>query len=1376
MLQKRPLVCKFDRMSIRHLILFVFLQLFAFLVKGQDKSIIKPITPQVHAGIKLTENKGQWDSKILFRAQIDGGAVFVEKNKLVFNLFNKKLLHQNHALGVLKKPAKNDKITGHAYQVEFLNSSPQVQTEKLQMGTDYENFFLGNDKRKWQSEVKNYRQVWLKNLYPGIDYELFTAGNGLKYNFHVKPGADPGKIQLKYTGVSNLKIKDSALIIKLDINEIIEHKPYAYQIIDDNVVKVPCLYKLTNGILTYSFPSGYNKSVALVIDPLLIFSAQIGSPADNFGMTATYDNQGNLYSSGVVYDVGYPTSFGAYDLTFNNPFGSGWTDVFVTKYNSTGSALLYSTYLGGSGTEVASSLIVDSNNNLCLYGATSSPNFPMLATSAYSTFIGGPSFGMWSNGIVFCGGTDIYIAKFNATGTSLLGSTFYGGTGNDGLNYMTTLTTNTQPAPGACMSNYLTNPNYDSLQVNYGDQFRGEIQLDSQNNIYIVSSTRSGNIPMIGGFDNTLNGGQDALIAKFNSSLSSLIFSSYIGGSDNDVGNGIFVTSTNEIYVTGGTTSSNFPGTAGGHQSNYQGGRSDGFLCYINSTGNTLVQSTYIGTSSYDNSFFVQCDAQGFPYVYGQSNGNMPVIVPANATTIYSVTNTHQFISKYNVALTSKLLSTVFGSSTTGFDISPSAFAIDECNNNIYLSGWGGNINTGPAINNMPLLNATQGTTTGYDFYLMALSANAGSLLYGSYFGGNTSQEHVDGGTSRFDRRGVIYQSVCAGCWGLQDFPITPFTWPCPSSPTCPNPNASSLCNNGVFKIDFLLQNPTATINSNTISGCPPLTVNFTNVNPGTGFIWHFGNGNTNSVTPNPVFTYTNPGTYTVSLVVYDSTNFCVNKDSTTQIITVHPKPQASFVPSVAPCTNSFAAQNTSTGSVSYVWNFGDASGTTTVVNPAHTYTANGTYTVSLIATNAQGCKDTLRQPVSVFIFNPVATSSAVICRGDNAALLATGGTGYTWTPSSGLSGANTPSPFASPNTTTIYTVTIEHNGPTPPCVANLITTVQVNPTPTASFSYTYNPCGGGVSFVDLSSPDVIAWSYTMAPNATYTVQHPYHFYPNGGIQTVVQEVYNSFGCRDTAVRVINVPVPPPLGINGNSIICNGSSAQLNATGGISYTWVPATGLNLTTVANPVASPTTSTTYSVIITTSNNCAFMLSTHVTVYYLSSSPVTASASPPGVVKGDPVILTYNGSAGSNVSWFPANLVNPKTGYTVTAVPDRPTTFTAVVTNGPCREYAYVFVDVFIPGCIEGDAFVPNTFTPNGDGQNDVLYVRGLKVDEVYFAVYNRWGEMVFETTDKSKGWNGMYKDKPADVGVFGWYLKVKCYNGEETFRKGNVTLIR
>jgi gliding motility-associated-like protein len=140
------------------------------------------------------------------------------------------------------------------------------------------------------------------------------------------------------------------------------------------------------------------------------------------------------------------------------------------------------------------------------------------------------------------------------------------------------------------------------------------------------------------------------------------------------------------------------------------------------------------------------------------------------------------------------------------------------------------------------------------------------------------------------------------------------------------------------------------------------------------------------------------------------------------------------------------------------------------------------------------------------------------------------------------------------------------------------------------------------------------------------------------------------------------------------------------------------------------------------------------------------------------------------------LPAGSTTPATGYTVIAYPDRPTTYTAVATSGACKEITTVSVEAYSAGCIDNDVFVPNTFTPNGDGKNDILFVRGIKVDEVYFAIYNRWGEKVFDTNDKSKGWDGIYKGRPADVGVFGWYLKVKCINGEESFRKGNVTLIR
>lgn len=1355
------------------------------------------VTPHVNPSLKFTENLGQWDNRILFRAQLDGGALFVEKNCLTFNFYDKKKLRDIHLGGFEKKLYKDYNILFHAYKVYFDGCNSDLKTEKAQKGLDYENFFIGKDPSKWKGNVSNYHQIWLRNLYNGIDYEAITSTMGMKYNFHLKPNANAQNIKLRYEGVNKIKLKDGAVTIQLEVNTIVEQQPYAYQIINGVIKQVSCKYKLNNNVLSFDFPNGYDKNYELVIDPVLVFAAQSGSLADNFGMTGTFDLQGNLYSGGTIFGSGYPFVTGSYSNVFNGPAAYGNTDIVLTKYNATGNVLLFSTYMGGSGTEVVTSLIVDKANNLYLYGATGSTNFPITPGAAYPTFAGGQNIGFISNGSVFLGGTDMYIAKFNPTGSALVGSTYYGGTGNDGLNYLEGISPYTYATTCCPVSTAITNiTNYDSLQTNYGDTYRGEIQLDTLNNIYIASSTRSSDIPIVGGFDNTLGGKQDAIIAKFNTNLTSLVYSSYLGGSKIDCGNGLFVMPNFEVFVTGGTCSSNFPVTAAAHSTLYNGGKTDGFLTKVIASGTNIVigESTFIGTSLYDNSFFVQCNVAGQPHVYGQSSGNMP-IVNSGTMVPYNNPNTHQFITKFNNSLSTKLMSTVFGSNTSNMDISPSAFAVDECNGNIYLSGWGGNILTGPAMGGMPIFNPTQGTTTGYDFYLMALTPNAGNLLYGSYFGGGTSQEHVDGGTSRFDRKGVIYQSVCAGCASSctliaapnlftctpnQDFPHTNLTWPCPTTSNCATPNLSGNCNNGVFKIDFKFQNTVATLNTNTISGCPPLTVNFTNGTPGTGYTWYLGPGNTTSTTLNPVLTFTNPGTYTVSLVVQDTTK-CIKKDSAVKIITVHPRPTSAFTATVAQCTNTLTATNTSTAANTYVWNFGDATATSTLANPTHVYASSGNYTITLIATNSFGCKDSIKQPVTVFVFNPGVASGSIICSGESATLSASGGTSYTWSPSAQVSNTSIANPAVNPTTTTIYTVTIFNNTAGNNCLRTLTTNVIVNPKPTADFNYSLNPCGGGVTFNDLSTANITAWQWTLSPTATSTLQNPYNFYPTGGSNSVTLIATNADGCKDTVVQVLPVAIPPPVGVSGASTICKGLSAQLTATGGVSYVWTPTLTLDLPYTANPSATPTISTQYSVVITTSvivggSPCQFLLTTSVNVSQLSSTPISAVANPVIVTTGSTTTLTYIGDPGAIVTWLPPGSTMPGFGYTVTAHPDRPMTYTAVATLGACKETATVNVEAYTAGCLDGDVFVPNTFTPNGDGKNDILFVRGIKVDDVYFAVYNRWGEKVFETTDKTKGWDGIYKSRPADVGVFGWYLKVKCVNGEENFQKGNVTLIR
>ncbi|MCC6372743.1 MAG: gliding motility-associated C-terminal domain-containing protein, partial [Bacteroidia bacterium] len=984
----------------------------------------------------------------------------------------------------------------------------------------------------------------------------------------------------------------------------------------------------------------------------------------------------------------------------------------------------------------------------------------------------------YMNGTAFNNGTDIFIGKFNASGTALLASTYLGGSDNDGVNHVNH-TTLIQVGPNTYANEYVT----DSLQYNYGDQYRGEIQVDISNNIYITSSTRSNNFPTANAYDNTLGGKQDAIVAKLNPSLSQLLYCTYLGGTKNESGNSLIVNSAFEVYATGGTCSTDFPVTTGAYSTSYNGGIADGFLARLNSTGNQLLQATYVGTPSYDQSYFVQQDKYDRVYVYGQSLGGMPVMSTQPPATPYNNPGRHQFITRFHKNLSNITLSTVFGSSTTRVDISPSAFAVDKCNN-IYLSGWGGNIlNNLSPMSGMPLLQPTQGTTTGYDFYFMGLDSSAVQLKYGSYFGGGTSREHVDGGTSRFDPRGKIYQSVCAGCGGNQDFPVTNGAWP----NTPPNPNHAFNCNNGVVKLDFQLQMSISTINTNTLAGCSPLAVTFTNatppLNPGATFKWYFGNLLTNTTSSTPSYTFVNPGTYTVSLVVNDNLT-CNKKDSSVTYVTVLPTPTANIALNYTQCTNSVALSGSGSGNLGtnpYSWNFGDNSTTSNLSSVSHTYVNNGLYTISFEVTDAAGCKATKTTTVNIFDFQPAVAASPSICYGKNVTLNASGGTTYTWLPAGSLNNNQLASPVATPTANTVYTITVNNNSPGYVCARSLTTQVLVYPTTTTNLTYTLNPCGGGVNFADKSKNDVTNWNWKLTGTKTSTIANPYYFYTTGGTYTVTLETSNVFGCKSSKDTIVVVPPPEVVTATGTLEICRGDKAQLNATGGIAYQWSPGTTLDFPATANPVASPTLSTEYSVAITTTRSafgkeCEYILTANVDVVVLSNTPVKAKAEPVLIVTGNSSTLSYLGDAGARVTWLPLNSTSPASGYTVSAKPDKPTTYTVLVNKGPCTETVLVHVDAYTEGCLTNDVFIPNTFTPNGDGNNDLLFVRSLKVSELYFTIYNRWGEMVFETKDKTTGWDGRYKGRDVDVGVYGWYLKAKCVNGEETFLKGNVTLIR
>lgn len=1521
------------------LLFFVFSSLCSF---GHEH-------PETKASlIRFTENKNQWEGFIKYKAQLDGGALFLQANRLTYHFYDKDTYRSMHA----NPKVKAKEVKTHWFHVNFLNSNSGVALKSNTPSSDYNNYFIGNDKSKWAGNVKNYKEVVYEDLWKGIDLQMIGNDNSIKYNFYVAPGSKVSDIQLNYEGVKSIKLKNKTLLIATTINEIVEHKPYAFQFVNGVKKEVPCNFKLKGTTLSYEFPKGYDENYELVIDPVLVFACSSGSTADNFGMTATYDEEGNLYSGGTVFDVGFPTTTGVFDSTYNSVVQYGQTDIVITKYDSSGIFLRYSTYIGGAvDAEVVNSLIVDANNNLYMYGITSSDDFPLSATAYDQSFNGGKRNRYYYNGAFFEHGTDIFISKLNSTGTLLLGSTFIGGSENDGLNYTvdSSFVGNILPYGGVYQ------PVYDSLFRNYGDQNRGEIQLDNVGNVLLVSTTRSTDFPIMNGFDNTLNGVADAVVMKFTPDLSTLTWSTYFGGSSMESGNAICVDADNNVFITGGSCSNNLAITSAAYQPAYAGGKADGYIAKIKFDGTQLLHATYLGTNSYDQCFFVQLDNSSNVYVFAQSQGNMSVV---NAG--YSNANGHMVVAKLDSTLGNLLMLTKFGNGTPTINISPSAFLVD-CANNIYLSGWGGNIITGPVTTNMPLTaNAHQSSTDGYNFYLMVLSPNAGSLLYATYFGGPQSREHVDGGTSRFDKKGIIYQSVCAGCGGQDDFPVTPGAWP--TSILGANINAADSvynwqtgaydakgCNNGTFKFNFEYAIPVAQITTSSTSGCTPLTVNFTNTSISTvQYLWNFGSNDTTSSVNNPIRTFTTPGTYTVMLLAKN--NSCFNVwDTALVTVTVYPKPTIAYIPSIVPCTDTFNFVNTSSilsGTISHEWSFGDNT-FSSVEDPSHVYAPLGTYTTSLVVTSDKGCRDSLKIPVQTLIrpdsvgpgisycpesaipyqlfstggttyqwtpsagltnttiSNPIATPtvttnylvtiSEVDWGGNNCAstdtvsivihpkpivayapvivpctdsfnfvnnssiasgtisyawsfgdntfsgleepahtysplgtyttslivtsdkgckdslsiplqttirpdsvglgisycpdfaqpyqLFATGGTSYQWSPSAGLSNSTISNPFATPGSTTNYVVTIsETDWGGNACTSIDTVKIEVYPAIVSDFNLSVNNCGNTVTFSDMSVSNAINWSWYFNDGDSSHIQNPVHSYAAPGTYSVALAVKNSFGCVDTVIKPLTIGGFNPLSVNVSKNICNGSSAQLNATGGISYSWAPAATLSNPNIANPIATPTTTTIYTVTITTVNTvgdtCISNLATGVSVASLTPAQLIATANPDTIAPGETSYINTNIGSPLNIQWTPNYNLSSATAYDPLATPGHTTTYSAIVTNSIGCKFLLDSVTIYVITslCDEGSVFVPNTFSPNLDGSNDVLYVRSNFVTELYFAVYNRWGQMVFETTDIKKGWDGMYNGMKSDPGVFGYYLKYKCNNGEESFRKGNVTLIR
>ena len=1128
------------------------------------------------AGHIFIENKNQWNENIIYKAELRNGSLYACKDGLVFDFFDEKKIEKIYSSHYTDKKIKTEKkINKHAYKVEFINSNQNKLSTGSQASKCNYNYFIGKDRSKWGTNAKGFHQICYENIYQNIDLKLYSKFFNLKYDLIIKPKGNPEDIKFRYYGVKDISIKKERLHIYTSVNHIIEDKPIAFQVINGVKHPVKCNYHLENKVLSYDFPDGYNANFDLIIDPTLIFSTFSGSYANNFGYSATFDSKGFLYSGSSVFGQQYPTTFGAYDTTF----GGGTVDVAISKFDTLGSFMHYSTYIGGSDDELPHSLIVNGFDELFIMGTTSSNDFPTTENCYDSTFNGGsPTFMNEGLGVNYTNGSDIFVTHLSANGDELLGSTYIGGSDNDGLN-----STNSDST-------------LNSLRYNYADEVRGEIEIDNNNNIYIGSCTMSADFPTSNSsFQPSFGGGNlDGCIFKFDNSLQNLIWSSFLGGENSDAVYSISLDNSLDLYCSGGTNSMMFPVSENAYQGTYQGGRSDGFITYISNNGNNLLNSTYYGSSEYDQIFFVELDRFNNTYLFGQTE-----IIDSSfiENALWSIPGSGQFVSKLNSNLSERIYSTVFGSGD-GINISPTAFLVDLCNK-IYLAGWGGTVNNLGFLENnagytfdMPIsADAFQSDTDSSDFYIIVIEDDASGFVYGSYYGGNQSAEHVDGGTSRFDKKGKIYQAICAGCGTNSDLPIFP--------DSAFSPVNNSNCNLGVFKMEFELPYVLADFELPSLE-CAPITHNFVNtsvVQSSTTFIWDFGDGETSNLA-NPNHNYENAGSYEIKLIVTDI-NACNLSDTIVKTLLVIGD-SSYYLPNVTICngeSSQIGIPPIQDSNFTYIW-YPDF-GVSNINSPNPFASPSQTTNYSLLITNGN-CVDTAFQTVNVN--NPTVNilESITLCNHNDIIEINANGEGnsdnFIWSTSNTFndiinSSLNDSVIEVSPDQSTWYYIMVTKNN------CSKIDSIYVNvPIGSISISGDSSVCFGDtilLKAVAHQNQELI--SFQFSPDSI-AVTNPFNdsvfFNPYTDQYVNLFAFDSSSGCSlydSIYLKVDSLPILSSSATSELSVIAPGSSTQLFVVpDGFNYEWEPISSLTNPGSQDPIASPDISTTYIVNIK-SGNC-------------------------------------------------------------------------------------------------------------------------------------------------------------------------------------------
>jgi hypothetical protein len=572
-------------------------------------------------------------------------------------------------------------------QATLLGSNAAANLTGLERQLTRTNYFIGRDPQRWKTNLPNYAKVKYSRVYPGVDLVFYGNQNKLEYDFTVSPGADPGVIALSFDRMSNMRVDEKGdLLLRTNAGEIQQTRPVVYQQIDGARRSIPASY-LVKGNNQIAFQiAKYDRSKPLVIDPTLAFSTYLGGSGLDRGDGIAVDSDGNAYIGGLATSPDFPITPGAFQTTK----ASLDFDVVVVKMNSTGTALIYSTFFGGSNREGANDIAVDAGGNAYVTGLTDSPDIPTTPGAFRTTPVGTDEF-------------DTFAMKLNATGTALVYSTYLGPAGGSAITvdpagnaYITGNANGDYPTtPGAFQTAYggggdafVTKLNSTGTALVYSTFLGGssfdvgsEIAIDSAGNAYVTGVTGPGFPVTPGAFQTLSNGGTDAFVTKLNATGTVAVYSTFLGGSGSDTGKGIAVNAAGNAYVTGLSDSSNFPITPDVFQS-VKGAGFDAFVTALNAAGNDLVYSTYLGGDDLDAGHNIAVDTAGNASVVGLTASTD---FPTTADAIQSAYggNTDAFITRVNASGTGLVFSTYFGGSSSEAGLS---VALDAAGS-IYLTG-----------------------------------------------------------------------------------------------------------------------------------------------------------------------------------------------------------------------------------------------------------------------------------------------------------------------------------------------------------------------------------------------------------------------------------------------------------------------------------------------------------------------------------------------------------------------------------------------------------------------------------------------------------------------------------------------------------------